>query len=52
MSFTWNDIMDEEITLKMLGGLREGLKDTRYVAIRSASYNTLKKFIEKMQGLL
>ncbi|CAG8680578.1 13176_t:CDS:10, partial [Dentiscutata heterogama] len=42
-------ILDEETLLSIFKGLKNGLQDAKYVAIRTASLDSLKKIIEKVK---
>jgi len=44
-----NRALDEETLNNIFEGLKEGLLDTKYVAIRTASLNTLKKVADKIK---
>ncbi|CAG8551849.1 6467_t:CDS:10 [Diversispora eburnea] len=43
-------VIDEETIINIFEGLKEGLLDAKYLAIRTASLQSLKKVIEKIKG--
>jgi hypothetical protein len=45
-----DQVLDEETLNNIFEGLKEGLSDSKYVAIRTASLDTLKKVVEKIKG--
>lgn len=42
--------LEEETLNSIFEGLKEGLSDTKYVAVRTASFDTLKKVVDKIKG--
>jgi len=42
--------LEEETLNSIFEGLKEGLSDTKYVAVRTASLDTLKKVVDKIKG--
>jgi hypothetical protein len=42
--------LEEETLNSIFEGLKEGLSDTKYVAVRTASLDTLKKVVYKIKG--
>ncbi|CAG8663072.1 17683_t:CDS:10, partial [Racocetra persica] len=52
LDLTENDktlVLDEETLLSIFNGLKNGLQDAKYVAIRTASLESFKKVIEKVK---
>ncbi|CAG8524233.1 10813_t:CDS:10, partial [Cetraspora pellucida] len=52
LDLTKNDktlVLDEETLLSIFSGLKNGLQDAKYVAIRTASLESFKKVIEKVK---
>jgi len=45
-------ILDEETLISIFKGLKDNLLDLKYVAIRTKSYEVLKKIAERIKGRL
>jgi nicotinic acid phosphoribosyltransferase len=42
--------LEEETLNSIFEGLKDGLSDTKYVAVRTASFDTLEKVVDKIKG--